>query len=265
MFPRFITTTRSAVDNGMPMANFMSKRHYLSRVIAILLVFFNPVSLYSKEDGNMDRQIADLRKQVSMMEHRVQQLKDREAIENLISIYGYYLDKNLWDQLTDLFSEDGTIEISQRGVYVGKKRIRESLELYGPRGLPQGYLHNHIQIQPVIHIATDGKTAWSRHRAFSQLGSYGKAGLTHGGVYENEYVKEDGIWKIKKDHVYTTYFVVYGKGLIAGSRGAAMPSKTIPPDLPPTEVYEAFPGVYIPPFHYKHPVTGREIKWDGHE
>ena len=247
------------------MEKIMSKCRYLIGVIVVMLVLINPVTLYSKDDGIMDQQIMKLQGQVAVMEHRIQQLKDREAIENLISIYGYYLDKNLWDQLTDLFSEDGTIEISQRGVYVGKKRIRESLELYGPRGLPHGYLHNHIQAQPVIHIAADGKTAWSRHRAISQLGSFGKDGLTHGGVYENEYVKEGGIWKIKKDHVYTTYFVVYGKGLIAGSRGAAMPSKTIPPDLPPTEVYEAFPGVYIPPFHYKHPVTGREIKWDGHE
>lgn len=249
----------------MPMEKTLSNRLYHAMAIAILLAFTTPISLYSKDDGPVDRQIADLRKRIVGMEHRIQQLKDREAIENLISIYGYYLDKNLWDQLADLFSENGTIEISQRGVYVGKKRIRESLELYGPRGLPHGYLHNHIQAQPVIHIAADGKTAWSRHRAISQLGSYGKDGLTHGGVYENEYVKEDGIWKIKKDHVYTTYFAVYGKGLIAGARGAAMPSEAIPPDLPPTEVYEAFPGVYIPPFHYSHPVTGREIKWDGHE
>ena len=247
------------------MRKTVGKSRYLMGSILVLLALIIPVSLYSKDDGTMDKQISDLRKRVALMEHRVQQLKDREAVENLISIYGYYLDKNLWDQLADLFSEDGTIEISQRGVYVGKKRIRESLELYGPRGLPHGYLHNHIQAQPVIHIAADGRTAWSRHRAISQLGSYGKDGLTHGGIYENEYVKEDGVWKIKRDHVYTTFFAVYGKGLIAGARGAAMPSETIPPDLPPTEVYESFPGVYLPPFHYRHPVTGREIKWEGHE
>ena len=249
----------------MPIKKNTNKYRCITAVIAVLLVFITPVSLFSKGDRTMDRQIADLRERIAGMERRVQQLKDREAIENLISIYGYYLDKNLWNQLADLFSENGTIEISQRGVYVGKKRIRESLELYGPRRLPHGYLHNHIQTQPVIHISADGNSAWSRHRVISQLGSYGKDGLTHGGVYENEYIKEDGIWKIKKDHVYTTYFVVYGKGLNAGARGAAMPSEAIPPDLPPTEVYEAYPGVYIPPFHYKNPVTGREIKWDGHE
>ena len=33
----------------------------------------------------------------------------------------------------------------------------------------------------------------------------------------------------------------------------------VPPDKPPTEVYRAFPGVYIPPFDYPHPVTGKPI------
>lgn len=243
----------------------MYRYPYLLGVILLLLALGTPVSRSADDKIVMDKEITNLRDRVTEMEQRVQRLKDREAIENLISVYGYYLDKNLWDQLTDLFTEDGTIEISQRGVYVGKKRIRESLELYGPQGLPHGYLHNHIQLQPVIHIAANGKTAWSRHRAVSQLGSLGKDGLTHGGVYENEYRKENGVWKISNDHVYTTFFAVYGKGLIAGARGAAMPSETIPPDLPATEVYEAFPGVYLPPFHYRHPVTGRDIKWEGNE
>ena len=36
-------------------------------------------------------------------------------------MYGYYLDKQQWDLLTDLFVEDSTMEISQRGIYVGRK------------------------------------------------------------------------------------------------------------------------------------------------
>jgi hypothetical protein len=237
----------------------------LTGTIMILMALGTSISRSADSADGKDYEIAYLKARITRMEQRIQQLRDREAIENLISIYGYYLDKNLWDQVADLFAEDGTIEISQRGIYSGNKRIRESLELYGPQGLPHGYLHNHIQAQPVIHITADGKTAWSRHRAVSQLGSFGKDGLTHGGVYENEYVKENGIWKIKKDHVYTTFFVSYGKGLIAGARGAAMPSDSIPPDLPPSEIYEAFPGVYLPSFHYRHPVTDRDIKWEGNE
>ena len=35
------------------------------------------------------------------------------------------------------------------------------------------------------------------------------------------------------------------------------PLKDLPPDEPSTEVYKPYPDVYVPPFHYKNPVTGR--------
>jgi len=33
-------------------------------------------------------------------------------------------------------------------------------------------------------------------------------------------------------------------------------SSEIPPDAPPTVVYESLPNTYVVPFHYNHPVTG---------
>jgi hypothetical protein len=27
-------------------------------------------------------------------------------------------------------------------------------------------------------------------------------------------------------------------------------------------VYQAFPGFFLPPFHYLHPVTGKPVAWD---
>ena len=35
------------------------------------------------------------------------------------------------------------------------------------------------------------------------------------------------------------------------------PSKDFPPDAPPSVKYDAFPGHYVPPFHYPNPVSGR--------
>ena len=188
------------------------------------------------------------------LEQHVQRLTDVRAIENLISAYGYYLDKQLWDALAELFAEDATMEISQRGVYVGRRRIRQALELFGPQGIERGHLHNHLQLQPVIHVTPDGTRAFCRSRAFSQLGTYEGNGIWHGGVYENELVKQRGVWKFKRDHVYTTFFADYARGWKEGARAAAKVSDKIPPDRPPSEVYEAFPGVYIPPFHYRHPL-----------
>jgi hypothetical protein len=36
-------------------------------------------------------------------------------------------------------------------------------------------------------------------------------------------------------------------------------SEEVPPDLPPSFEYEAFPTYYFVPFHYAHPVTGEVI------
>jgi hypothetical protein len=79
-------------------------------------------------------------------------------------------------------------------------------------------------------------------------------------VCEEEYIKENGVWKIHKDHVYTTFFGFYDTGWLRNTWPAPKPSDKIPPDRPPTEKYEAYPDVYIPAYHYRHPVTGAEIK-----
>jgi hypothetical protein len=204
--------------------------------------------------------VAALETRVGALRQRIERLQDVDQIENLVGIYGYYLDKQQWDLLTDLFAEDGSMEISLRGIYVGKKSIRRALELFGPQNIEPAHLHNHIQLQPVIHISADGLHAWSRSRALSELGTFERVGMWGDGAYENEYVKQQGIWKIKKDHIYTTFFATYDQGWQSGAGRAPKVSPKIPPDLPPSETYEAFPDVYVPPFHYKHPVTGTDIK-----
>ncbi len=197
------------------------------------------------------------------LERRLRRLHDIAQIENLISAYGYYLDKQQWDAFAALFADDATMEISQRGVYVGRASIRRALALFGPQGVERNHLHNHQQLQPLIHVSADGKRAWGRSRAFGQLGVYEGGGIWHGAVYENEFVLERGVWKFKTDHAYTTYFAHYEQGWKDGPRPTAKPSDQIPPDRPPSVLYESFPEVYIPPFHYPHPVTGRPIRIAG--
>ncbi len=203
-----------------------------------------------------DPAVAALQSAIAQLHHRIQLLHDRDAIENVVSMYGYYLDKQQWDLLTDLFSEDSTMEISQRGVYVGHEGVRRALELFGPQNIEREHLHNHIQLQPLITIAPDGQRAWVRSRALSELGTYGRVGVWGDGVYENELVKVNGVWKIHRDHIYTTFFTPYDPGWAYGSMPTPKASPKIPPDRPPTQKYESFPEVYVPPFHYRHPVTG---------
>jgi hypothetical protein len=203
--------------------------------------------------------ISDLEAGVARLQQRIARLEDEDQIENLISAYGYYLDKREWDELADLFADDGSMEISLRGIYVGKKSIRRALELFGPLHISTGYLHNHIQLQPVIRISPDGTRAWSRSRALSELGTFKRVGMWGDGVYVNEYVKENGVWKIAKDHIFTGFFATYDKGWQSGAGSAPRESDKIPPDRPPSVLYDTYPGEYVPPFDYPHPVTGQEI------
>lgn len=191
---------------------------------------------------------------------RLQRLNDINDVERLQHVYGYYLDKQQWDDLAGLSTDDASIEIAQRGVYTGRQRVRDNLNLYGEPGVHHGVLHNHIQLQAVVHIADDGKTAYARARALSMLGTYGRVGVWGGSIYENVYVKEDGVWKFKIDHLFTTMFTTYDEGWAEAPRPAPGISKTNPPDTPPSIVYEAFPKYYVPPFDYPHPVTGELIK-----
>jgi SnoaL-like protein len=186
--------------------------------------------------------------------HReVSRLEAHDAVENLQGIYGYYFDKNQWDQVADLFTDDATYEVAQRGVYKGKQHIRAALDLIGPQGVQPGVLNNELQLQPLIHVSADGKSAKARWRTLEMKGVHGKAGQWGEGVYENEYALDNGVWKISKLHYYVTFRADYDRGWSKNPLPIDKVSTRVPPDAPPTEVYGSLPEVYLPPYHYQNP------------
>jgi acetyl esterase/lipase len=198
----------------------------------------------------------DLMTRVQDLAHRALVLEDQQKIENLQRIYGYYIDRGLWDQAADLFVADGTLESGQSGVYVGRNHIRRFLGLAGPRGLEWGQLNDHIQLQPIVDVSPSGLSARSRSRELDMLGTYGGKGTWSEGVYENQYVKQGGVWKFKSLHFYPTFITDYDEGWGKNAQPAPAASTAAPPDKPPTEVYEIYPKAHVPPFHYRNPVTG---------
>ena len=196
------------------------------------------------------------RKRVAELAHRATLLADEQQVENLQRIYGYYLDRAMWDQVADLFTEDGTIEMAQRGVYVGRKRVREFLGTLGRHGLTDGWLNDHVQLQIIATVAADGKTAHVRSRELRMTGKVGGEGTWAEGIYENTFVKQDGVWKIRSVHYFPTFITSYEKGWAKDAQPAPGPSAELPPDRPPTQVYAIYPKAHVPPFHYRNPVTG---------
>ncbi len=202
-----------------------------------------------------------LEQRIDVLERRAARLQDVRAIERLQRAFGYYFDAAQWDQMADLFAQDATLEMGLDGVYVGNAHIRAYLHALGGGhlGLGEGELNEHLQLQPVIDLAADGRTARGRWRTVVLLGQYGQSAEWGEGPYENEYVKERGVWKIHALHWYQTFLVPYAGGWAQNRdvNAGVYVSQALAPDRPPSVRYPIWPGVYVPPFHYVNPVTGR--------
>lgn len=208
--------------------------------------------------------VAALHARLAAIESRATHVDDVNAIENLQSTYGYYVDKMLWDEVLDLFADDATLEIGPSGVYVGKDSIRRYLLSLsdGKQGPLPGVLYEHLQLEPIVTVAPDGRTAKARWHGLMMTGvaGSGSGGSWGDGVYENEYVKDGAVWKIATLHFFPRFLAPYEggwknadpKAVEEYSRG-----KGVEPDRPATVQYDPFPGTYVPPPDYPNPVTGR--------
>ncbi|WP_067671222.1 nuclear transport factor 2 family protein [Nocardia miyunensis] len=204
------------------------------------------------------------------MESRIQQLESRlnrlesiETIKKLQRAYGYYLDYKLWDQIAELFVDEGAaVEIANNGVYRGKERI---LTFYrdilggGRSGRPAGQLNNHMQLQGVVDPDPSGKTARGRWREITMIAVRDPEGnpfnMWAEGVYENEYVCEDGIWKFG-----TLRWLPSFSGRL--DDGVFDTTTLMPPLGEPDEPSTFGPAAFVErklPYHYPHPITEENI------
>ena len=202
--------------------------------------------------------LAALQSRIAALEHRKTLVADSIEVERLQAAFGYYFDKALWDDIGNLFADDGTIEIALDGVYVGKARVREYLKAVGGgrEGPREGHLDEHLQVMPVVTLAADGLTAKARWRGIVLQGDYGGDAHWGEGPYENEYVKQNGVWKIKTLHWYQSLFVPYAGGWQTNPDPTmGKLASGITPDRPPSVDYKTWPETYLPPFSFPNPVA----------
>jgi hypothetical protein len=198
------------------------------------------------------------------MAARLQVVEDIIQIDKLEKIYGYYLDNGMFQEVIDLFSDNTeSVEVGDRGVFKGKEGVRRFFLGYlggGGKPRPAGDMAFHMQHQGVIDAAPDGKTAKGRwYCTMIQARPIKKGGpirsvLGHG-VYENEFIKEEGQWKFKK----LFYSLHYRSPIAEGWAVTPVIASGVAPasDAPPT-AYHPYPNIEPVPFHWKHPVTGKE-------
>lgn len=227
----------------------------LVAVVAVVVWLLLQLQLTRGQLRALDGQVAALQETIRQSAASASAANDWTAIANLQASYGFYVDKSRWDDAAALFANDATLEIAGRGIFVGRERISEYL--HGLGDMEYGRLYNHMQLQPVIHIDPDGLHAKARWRSFMQVGRLGREARWGDAVYENAYVKEDGVWKISKLHSFITFYVEFDQGWNKGGVELPKPFDNMAPDGGATVQYGAFPEVFLPPYHYKNPVTGQ--------
>jgi ketosteroid isomerase-like protein len=137
------------------------------------------------------------------LEQRVQRIEDEAAIERVILDYAVTLDARDFDAYVALFAEQG---VWQNGntIRTGPDEIREML--VGLYGAPDpGYVNTEsfrIVANVEIELAGDRATARSRHLTIMR-GDEGAPTPVLTGLYEDEFIREAGTWKILRrvDHV----------------------------------------------------------------
>lgn len=219
-----------------------------------------------------------LEARVKELENQVSIFKDIEAIRRLQKSFGYYIEHLMVDEITELFADDGQFQWVGWGTFKGKEKIK-SVWSKMRNDNPPAYIYLAMQLSDIIDVAPDGKTAKGRWYCLGGNGSRttdDKGQTTKGsfwtGVYENQYVKLDGVWKIKVMQ-YGLLFYVNGVDEVLTKEQAAASNRTYEEymrafgfdirDLPEAKTY-LYTG-YIRPFHFKHPVTGNksgEAAWN---
>jgi len=156
------------------------------------------------------------------LEARVRRLEDIEAIRKLQYAYCFYIQHWQEEELIGLFSKSACIDMGKGGLCQGE----EGLKLFfgysnhyntSLKKAPPEYLHQLMPLSGIIDVEVDGKTAKGRWYGFGVYSIPKKGrpmGLFGTGIWENEFVKEDGVWKFKKLCYSLTFSTPYQKGWV---------------------------------------------------
>ncbi|OJW73474.1 MAG: hypothetical protein BGO57_00035 [Sphingomonadales bacterium 63-6] len=176
------------------------------------------------------------------------------AVRNLQNIYGYYVDRRMWDDVADLFEMGGTLDIAGIGQWQGTASIRRGLEREGPAGIGANELNEHVQLPAIVTVSADGNEATARGLELAMTGQNDGKAYWSVSIFENRYRKRDGVWRIAAMNLFPRFRADYAEGWAKSRLDPLAPEQKQAPDAP-----SDFAKWAVPAFSYLHPVTGKPI------
>jgi hypothetical protein len=133
--------------------------------------------------------------------------------------WALYVDLGEWDRAAALFADDAELAHGDDR-YPGRTAIRDYFVRMigkGASGLPARTVHVPFLMAPIVTLSDDGNLAKGRWHAFSMRGAFGGEASWQGGIFENEYVRRGGEWRISRQIFSPT---LLGPTTAAGARSA---------------------------------------------
>lgn len=150
------------------------------------------------------------------------------AVRDVQHLLAHYIDRAEWDAAAALFSADARLDLGA-GEVRGRTAIRAALiQHFGAGRSGREGLRAILQMAPVLTLSPEGQSAKGRWHEVGLFGGEGATTNWTGGIYENEYVLENGEWRISRLGYHPTFAGDFAEGWF-----------NVPEDLP------------VVPYHYE--------------
>ena len=146
--------------------------------------------------------------------------------------------------MASLFAANGTLQWGAQTVS-GRKAIQTWLttDAGAMNGIAPGSMNFQTIDNPSVNLSADGHTAEGRWNGLRFMGDGNGATRIAGGIYENDYVREDGEWKFAKLHYWRQFDGNYEQGW-RNSDNALLP--VVPYHFTPDSVGVPIPAPSVP-------------------
>lgn len=213
----------------------------------------------------MDNQ--ELLKRIEILEKEVKRqsyFTDMQEIQMLHARYIYYLENGkiaeVWDELFAHDDPDVRMEIMDAGAYIGPEHVKRAWYTMARKvdmdgnpvsasesrmsntNIPMANLFLMLTIStPLVVVEKDGKNAYGQWHLFGphtnrvfdpETSTKRDVAFWIAGKYDNEYVKVDGVWKIKKLRAICWIRSPFDQGWLRNPDCRRTPSPFWPPDEP---------------------------------